>query len=175
MMNVIIVILSCLIIYSNNANAGIVYKCIDSKGNLTFTDVPQDGMKCDRKADSVSDTKKFTITAKEFLKPKPGVADFDITVEITHETNNIYNVSARFNQDVKSSRKVDAEEALFFSVYVVKYFGLSRGFSGFDIRGAKYGKNEVTYSIVLNKTGSNLRQNDNFNADIRPEFLVSSK
>jgi len=132
-------------------------------------------MKCDRKTDSVSDTKKFTITAKEFLKPQSDNADYDVTVDITHETNNIYNVSARFNQDIKSSRKISAEEALFFSAYVVKYFGLSRGFSGYYIKGLELGNNEVIYSLILNKTGNNLRQNDNFNNQIRPEFLLSGK
>jgi hypothetical protein len=175
MIRTIILIMCCFIIFFNNANAGIMYKCIDSDGNSTFTDMPQEGMKCDFKTDSLSDTKKFIITAKEFVKPKPGVEDYDITVEITHEKNNIYNVIAKFNQDNKSSHKVDAEEAFFFSGYVVKYFGLSKGFSGFDIFGTKFGRNEVKYSIVLNKTGSNLKQNDAFNASIRPEFLLSGK
>lgn len=178
MMRVIILVLCCFIIFFNNANAGVIYKCIDSDGNLTFTDMPQDGMKCDLKSDdinSVTATNKFVMKAREFLKPKTGVEDFDVTVEITHEKGNFYNVIVMFNQNAKTFHKVDAEEAFFFYGYVVKYFGLSKGFSGFSIHGTKYGKNEIKYSLVLNKTGNNLKQNDYFNSNIRPEFILSGK
>ena len=124
-----------------------------------------------------SDTETFIITAKEFVKPMPETKNLDITVEIKHKKSDIYNVTASFNLNDKSSRKVSPLEAFYFSSYVVKYFGLSKGFSGFGIDndGTTYGKNEVKYSLTFNKTGDNLKQKDDFNKHIRPEFILSGK
>lgn len=93
--------------FLTSANAGVMYNCVDRDGNSFFTDTPQDGMKCNFKSDSSSDTERFIMKAKDFLKPKPGMENYDVVVEITHENNNIYNVIVRSN-------KVDPEEALFF-------------------------------------------------------------
>lgn len=41
--------------------------------------------------------------------------------------------------------------------------------------GIKMKKNEIKYFLALDKTGSNLKQNDPFNANIRPEFILLDK
>lgn len=90
--NSILLIPFILIVLSTTVNAGELYKCVDSNGNMVITSTPQDGMKC--KVAESDEEQSSPKTASKSQNNQSG--------NLVDRCDNLYRESEEISDEIKS-------------------------------------------------------------------------
>ncbi len=172
-MKIIILILCLFISLLNFANAGEMYKCIDRDGNTIFTDMPQDGMKCDSKEDEIETTNIkhaisdgiYLLEVEMIFSDRTEKKTEQLTITVTNENGIIklvnqeqpkYPILGRMEQNVFRAHIGDAGGRLDFVGKIQSLNTIKGTIKGND------GKSNITGSFSIQAMSNIIKSASNY-------------